>query len=153
MNAGGPAGVSGGGLVGAGASRDLLAREAASLVARLRLWTPARFAAAALPYGTRGDLVHHLAQSLADDVGQAPVRLPRLDSDLALPDQVAVTADDLVRAGPDDATAREVTAHLLLHRAELLEEPVPAGLITALGEVDSGQLLERARARCSACIS
>ena len=96
------AGLAGAGR-GAGVSADdpgsaLLAREATSLVARLRLFTPARWAAAAPPYGTRADAVHHLAQWLADVVGEAPVRLPRLDSDLALPDQLAVTADDLVRA-------------------------------------------------------
>ncbi|MCU1674422.1 MAG: hypothetical protein JWN77_2535 [Frankiales bacterium] len=102
---------------------DLLAREARSLVDRLRLWTPARWAAEAAPYGTRADLVHHLAASFAAAETDRP--LPRLDSDLALPDQLAVTADDLVRSGR--ATEAHV-GHLLAHRRDLLGEDVPAGL-------------------------
>ena len=133
-----------------GGVSELLAREAASLVARLRLWTPARWAAAAPGGRTRADLVHHLAQCLADAAaaasGDAPARLPRLASDLALPDQLAVTADDLVRARAADAVAGDALAHLLVHRAELLEEPVPAGLLAALGVPDEPAL--RARASC-----
>ena len=124
----------------------LLAREAASLVARLRLFTPARWSAALAPYGTRADAVHHLAQALADAEGQAPVRLPRLDGDGALPDQLAVTADDLVRSGRADGDA---VAHLLLHRAELLDDEVPAGLVDELGAPDSAALLVRARDVCT----
>ena len=89
---------------------DLLRRESRSLVQRLRLWTPARYAAAAPPWGTRGDLVLHLAQACADAAAAlegGPRRtLPRLDSDLGLADQLAVTSDDLVRAGPSDDVAR-----------------------------------------------
>jgi hypothetical protein len=103
---------------------DLLAREARSLVQRLRLWTPARWAAAAPPFRTRGDLVHHLASAYAVDAG-APVPLPRLDSDLVLPDQLAVTADDLARSGR--ATPAHV-GHLLAHRRDLLGEDPPAAL-------------------------
>jgi hypothetical protein len=118
----------------------LLAREAASLVTRLRLWTPARWAAAAPVVGTRADVVHHLAQRCADDAavleGQPRRLLPRLDSDLGLPDQLAVTADDLVRAGPPDDVARAAAAHLLWHRAHLLGEAVPDGLRAALGGLD-----------------
>ena len=118
---------------------DLLSREARSLTQRLRLWTPARFAATAEEgsNGSRADLVHHLAQSLADRAagveGRPPRRLPRLDSDLGLADQLAVTADDLVRAGPPDALAVAATAHLLLHRSHLLQDDVPAGLAASLG--------------------
>ena len=115
----------------------LLRREARLLVERLRLWTPARFAASARPWGSRGDLMHHLAQDLVDRAalaeGAAARRLPRLDSDLALPDQLAVSADDLVRAGPSHAAAVEAAAHLLAHRTELLEDEIPAGLADALG--------------------
>ena len=121
-------------------AQHLLDREARSLVQRLRLWTPARFAAAAEPWGTRADLVHHLAQSLADAAAVAerlpPRRLPRLDSDLGLADQVAVTADDLVRAAPEEVVAQLATAHLLLHRSELLDDEVPASLAAALGLPD-----------------
>jgi len=127
---------------------ELLAHEAGSLVARLRLWTPARWAAAAPPYGTRGDLALHLAQWFADAAGEAPVRLPRLDSDLALPDQLAVTADDLVRTRPGAHQAGDAVAHVLLHRGDLLDEPVPAGLVTTLGASSGAALLERARRVC-----
>lgn len=119
---------------------ELLRRESRSLVQRLRLWTPARWAAAAPPHGSRADLVHHLAQQLADlaaDLEAAPRRvLPRLDSDLGLPDQLAVTADDLVRAGPPPEQVQAATAHLLLHRRDLLAEDVPPGLAAALGLAD-----------------
>ena len=119
---------------------DLLRRESRSLVQRLRLWTPARWAAAAGPFGTRADLVHHLAQDLADHAadaeGAARRPLPRLDSDLALPDQLAVAADDLARAAPDPTVARDATAHLLAHRKDLLDEDVPPGLAEALGLED-----------------
>ena len=59
--------------------------------------------------------------------------LPRLDSDLGLADQLAVTVDDLLRAGLDGPAARTVTAHLLVHRLDLLGEQVPTGLADALG--------------------
>lgn len=115
-------------------SVDVLAREARLLVERLRLWTPARWAAAVGGH-SRADVVHHLAASYALLAG-APVALPRLDSDLALPDQLAVTAHDLVLAAPPDDVVRAATAHLLLHRAELLGDEVPAGLADALGLPD-----------------
>ena len=111
---------------------DLLSREARSLVERLRLWTPARWAAAAPPYGTRADLVHHLAAAFVRQAGETPLPLPRLDSDLALPDQLAVTADDLVRCGRADLPA---VAHLLAHRRDLLGDDVPAGLLARLAGV------------------
>ncbi|MDP9436194.1 MAG: hypothetical protein M3P93_13805 [Actinomycetota bacterium] len=132
-------------MTGADGPVAMLAREAGSLVERLRLWTPQRFAAAVVPGRSRGDVVHHLAQALADLEGAAPVRLPRLDSDLALPDQLAVTADDLVRSGPPDDVARSTTAHVLLHRRELLGDEVPPGLAHALGLDD---VLAAGRAGC-----
>lgn len=118
----------------------LLDREARSLVARLRLWTPARWAAAAPALGSRADLAHHLAQAMADTAAGcqgSPRRiLPRLDSDLALPDQLAVTAADLVRARPQDDVVRAAVAHLLLHRRDLLGDDVPPGLAVELGTDD-----------------
>ena len=111
---------------------ELLDREARSLVERLRLWTPQRWTAAAPPYGTRADLAHHLAQSFVTAAGETDKPLPRLDSDLALPDQLAVTADDLVRTG--GATLQHV-AHLLVHRRDLLGEEVPASLLAQLAGV------------------
>jgi hypothetical protein len=112
---------------------DVFAREARSLVERLRVWTPQRWAAhpedAAPSYRTRGDLVHHLAQSFVTSAGETATPLPRLDSDLVLPDQLAVTADDLVRSGGADLLA---VAHLLAHRRDLLGEDVPAALLRQL---------------------
>ncbi|MCW2615260.1 MAG: hypothetical protein JWN08_2254 [Frankiales bacterium] len=123
----------------------LLVRESRSLVQRLRLWTPVRYAA--VPprptlhgLATRGDVVHHLAQALADRAAELEGRpsrpLPRLDSDLGLADQLAVTADDLVRCRPPADVAVTATAHLLLHRADLLDDEVPAGLAASLGLTD-----------------
>ena len=111
---------------------ELLAHEARSLVDRLRLWTPERWVAAALPYGTRADLAHHLAQSFVTAAGETAKPLPRLDSDLALPDQLAVTADDLVRSG---RASLEHVAHLLVHRRDLLGEDVPPSLLAQLAGV------------------
>ena len=129
---------------------DLLRRESRSLVQRLRLWTPARYGAAAPPWGTRADLVLHLAQACADAAaaveGEPRRTVPRLDSDLGLADQLAVTSDDLVRAGPDDELARRVTAHLLVHRLDLLGEDVPASLAGPLGLVD---VVSAGRAACA----
>ncbi len=121
-------------------SAEVLRRESASLVARLRLWTPARWAATA-PDGalsapaTRGDLVFHLATCFARLAG-ATVQLPRLDNDLALPDQLAVTADELVCSGPGRAQVVDAVAHMLLHREHLLVEPAPTGLIEELDVLD-----------------
>jgi hypothetical protein len=128
---------------------EALRRESQSLVQRLRLWTPARYAAAVPPWGTRGDLVLHLAQVLADaaaDLEQQPHRqVPRLDSELARADQLAVTSDDLVRAGPPPHLARSLTAHLLAHRVDLLGDEVPASLAQALGVPD---VVAAGRAAC-----
>ena len=126
----------------------LLARESASLVERLRLWTPTRWAASADPYGTRGDLVHHLASSFVELAGEAPVALPRLDSDLALPDQLAVTADDLVRTGPVDGVALNAVSHLLVHRTDLLGEDVPRALSARLAALDVVDVVRRGRWVC-----
>jgi len=125
----------------------VLDREARALVQRLRSWTPARFAADCPGHGTRGDVVHHLAQALADaaaDLERRPRRVvPRLASDLGLADQLAVTAADLVAAGPPDAAA--LTSHLLLHRTQVLDDEVPAGLTASLG---LGDVLTAGQAEC-----
>ena len=118
----------------------VLRRESRSLVQRLRLWTPARYAAAAPPWESRGDLVAHLVQACADvaaeQEGRPRRQVPRLDSDLGLADQLAVTSEDLVRTAPDDDTARRVAAHVLVHRVDLLGEQVPATLAASLGLPD-----------------
>lgn len=125
-----------------------LSREAASLVARLRLFTPARWEAACPPWGSRADAVHHLAQSLVAMSGEARVALPRLASPLVLPDQLAVAADDLVRTSPAVSMAADAVAHLLVHRVDLLGEPPPTGLVAALGEADEAALLTRGLRAC-----
>ncbi len=110
---------------------ELLAKEVASLVARLRQWTPARWAAAVEPWGTRADLGRHLAQSLAAAAavleGQ-PVRALPVLADLLVPDQVAITGDDLVRGAPTSEVVDDVVAHVLLHRYDLLSEEPPPSL-------------------------
>lgn len=120
----------------------ILERESLLLVGRLRLFTPARYAAAALPLPSRGDLARHLAQALASG-GQGleaagrrelPVwrDLPRLP-DLAVADQIAVTASDAVRA------ARQLPAR---ERVETPRGPVEARTLVAL--LCSEVLLHRA---------
>ena len=126
---------------------DLLAKEVSSLVQRLRLWTPARWAAACPPWGTRADLGRHLAQCLADEAasveGEPPRALPVLSPDLLVADQVAVTGDDLVRAAREHPVELDaVVAHLLAHRLDLLGEDPPASL-------GGAQALAAGRAACS----
>lgn len=81
------------------------------LVARLRARTPARYAARLPGGGSRGDALHDLVQRLADlaaDAEGQPRRpVPRLASDLALPDQLRVVVHDLLRAGPVPALLRQ----------------------------------------------
>lgn len=112
--------------------QELLAKEVSSLVQRLRLWTPARWAATADPWGTRADLVRHLAQWLADQTavleGLPQRQLPVLETDLLVPDQLAVTGDDLVRAAPGEELCQAAVAHVLAHRFDLLAEPAPPSL-------------------------
>lgn len=102
------------------------------LVQRLRLWTPARWAAACDPWGTRADVVRHLAQWCADRAAEAegaPRReLPVLAPDLLVVDQLAVTGDDLLRTAPGEDLLEEAVAHLLAHRTDLLAEEPPASL-------------------------
>ena len=77
---------------------DLLTRQVSH-------WQAPRWAApAASGEGTRGDAVHRLVQRLADlaaDVeGRVRQKVPRLDNDASLPDQLRVVAADLVAANP-----------------------------------------------------
>ena len=126
---------------------ELLRRESGLLVQRLRVWTPTRWAA-----GEREAVARHLAQVLADaaaDLEGEPRRLlPDLGSPLALPDQLAVTADDAVRAGPSDEAARGLVVHLLLHRHDLLGDEVPASLAEQLGCPAGQDVLTAGRQAC-----
>src|SRR2546430_15003351 len=85
-----------------------LVRAADRLADHVGHWTPTRWTQ---PAGagdrTRAELVHALAQHLADleasVTGRATRPVPRLPNDLALPDQVRVLVLDLVGApaGPE----------------------------------------------------
>jgi hypothetical protein len=123
-----------------------LAKELDALVQRLRLWTPARWAAACPPWGTRADLGRHLAQWCADQAalleGGPRRQLPVLAPDLLVADQLAVTGADLLRAGPAADLAADAVAHLLAHRLDLLGEEPP----TSLG---GAQALARGREVCA----
>ncbi|MFG2047085.1 hypothetical protein ACGFIW_06610 [Micromonospora sp. NPDC048935] len=89
------------------------------LVGQVGHWQQRRWAAVATTGNVpRADLVHRLVQEVAnlaaDAEGQPRRVVPRLDNDLALPDQLRVVAADLMAAGADDEVlaraAAEVTA-------------------------------------------
>ena len=71
------------------------------LVGQVAHWTPPRWAASSSSGPTRAVLLHDLVQWLADRSAAAEGRpafpVPRLDNDLALPDQLLVVAADLRR--------------------------------------------------------
>ena len=83
---------------------DELARAVDRLVDHIGQWTPSRWAASTAVPGSasRAGIVHALAQRLADleaaVTGRPERPVPRLDNDLVLPDQVRVTARDLLAA-------------------------------------------------------
>jgi hypothetical protein len=93
-----------------------LSRAVDRLLNHVSHWTPPRWAASsASGAGTRADVMHELAQRLADlaaDAEGLPRRtVPRLDNPLGLPDQLRVIVADLKVANPDDealATATEL---------------------------------------------
>jgi len=94
------------------------------VVGQVAHWTPQRWAAPASdPEVTRADLVHGLVQRLADLAAEAegqPRRtVPRLDSDLALPNQLQVVAMDLVTAGASDLLTHAAAADVAEVRAQL----------------------------------
>ncbi|WP_346775985.1 hypothetical protein [Micromonospora sp. HNM0581] len=74
------------------------------LVQQISHWQQPRWSAAAsIGNVSRADLVHRLVQDVADLAadaeGQPRRAVPRLDSDLALPDQLRVVTADLLAAG------------------------------------------------------
>lgn len=92
-----------------------LRRAVDLVVGRVAHWTPARWTRPAYgPAGSRAECVHHLVQRLADataDAERMPRRaVPRLDNDLALPDQLRVVAADALAAC---ATRPEVLVDLI----------------------------------------
>jgi hypothetical protein len=79
------------------------------LIGQVMYWTPPRWRAASGVFGrTRADLVHDLVQRIADLAadaeGQPRRTVPRLENDLALPDQLVVVTRDLLRASPEQPT-------------------------------------------------
>ncbi|MGC4819367.1 hypothetical protein [Micromonospora sp. DT63] len=100
-------------------SAEELERTVRLLVRQVGHWEQRRWAAAATTGNVpRADLMHRLVQEIAnlaaDAEGQPRRTVPRLDNDLALPDQLRVVTADLLAAGADaEALARaaaEVTA-------------------------------------------
>jgi hypothetical protein len=84
---------------------------------------------------TRGDVLFHLVQALADLSAAAEHRsgraVPRLDSDLGLPDQLRVMVHDLVAAAPADDIVAAAMAELRLHRAEVDGARIDASALQA----------------------
>lgn len=152
----------------------MLERETGLLVARLRVFTPARYAATAAPFPSRADAARHLAGRLATAGLQVeaaadpsdPPELPELP-DLALADQIAVTGHDLVaalRATPPDrpvtgrtaaAVAADLLAEVLLHRHDVdgaaPGRRVAAAVLSVLAPgTTPDRFLAVARSRCPA---
>jgi hypothetical protein len=87
-----------------------LTREVGRLVDRVASWTSSAWAAPTA-LGPRAPLVHGLVQEIADLAadaeGQPRRRVPRLDNDVALADQLRVVAADLAAASPAAAVLGE----------------------------------------------
>ncbi|SCL19350.1 hypothetical protein GA0070624_1738 [Micromonospora rhizosphaerae] len=101
-----------------------LDRAVELLVRQVGHWQQPRWSAAAEGGNvSRADLVHKLVQEIANlaaDVEGEPRRdVPRLDNDLALPDQLRVVAADLVAAGPPDAVLAGAAAAVAATRSAL----------------------------------
>lgn len=140
---------------------ELLTREIDLLVGRLRDFTPARYAAAALPFADRAGVARHLAQQLVTFSGsdrQLPVLPP-----LACADLVAVTGADLAAARPAGEVVAAALAEVLLHRFDLDGSPPGrAAALAVLAVLDPSppatgataappeRLLALARRRCPA---
>jgi hypothetical protein len=84
------------------------------LVAQVAHWSPNRWTKpASAGTGSRAETVYALAQRLADAAadasGEPRRRVPRLDNDLALPDQLRVLGADLVEASASSPELREAS--------------------------------------------
>lgn len=79
------------------------------LINQVGHWTPSRWAASGAAPAVFA-LVQRLADLDADVEGRPRLPVPRLDSDLALPDQLHVVAADLIAAGPDQRVLDEAVA-------------------------------------------
>jgi hypothetical protein len=101
-----------------------LTRAVDRLVDQVGHWTPSRWAASTSSgEGSRADRVHALAQRLADLEAAASGRpdrpVPRLDNDLALPDQVRVVALDLLAVPAPAETLNAALAAVAEARQDL----------------------------------
>lgn len=97
------------------------------LIDQVLHWTPSRWGAASSVSGlSRADAFHALVQRIADLAAAAeghPQRtVPRLENDLALPDQLAVVTLDLLHSAPDHATLTEARAAIADARTALWGE-------------------------------
>ncbi len=95
-----------------------LSRAAARLADQVSHWTPPRWAASG-----RAEAFHALVQRIAaldaDAEGEPRRRVPRLDNDLALPDQLRVVVADLLAASGDEPTLAAAVAAIAAARAAL----------------------------------
>ncbi|MBQ1010580.1 hypothetical protein KBX53_06395 [Micromonospora sp. M51] len=94
------------------------------LVGQIAHWQQPRWAAAATAGNvSRADLVHRLVQEVAnlaaDAEGQPRRVVPRLDNDLALPDQLRVVTADLLAADPGAEALTRAAAEVTATRSAL----------------------------------
>lgn len=101
-----------------------LDRAVELLVRQVGHWTQPRWSAQAEGGNvSRADLVHKLVQEIAnlaaDAAGEPRRDVPRLGSDLVLPDQLRVVAADLVTAGAPEGVLAGAAARIAATRAAL----------------------------------
>ena len=102
-----------------------LAADLDRLIERVARWSAGSWRLPATgTAGSRAEVTHRLVQRLADleaaMTGHAAYTVPRLDSDLALPDQLRVVARDLIAADPEPATVAAATEAVQAARAALV---------------------------------
>ncbi|MFB9237304.1 hypothetical protein ACFFWC_17375 [Plantactinospora siamensis] len=101
-----------------------LTREVDLLARQVGHWEAPRWAAKAdRGNAARADLVHRLVQEIAnraaDAAGEPRRTVPRLDNDLALPDQLRVVAADLAAADPAAPVLADAAAQVRATRLAL----------------------------------
>ncbi|WP_326560938.1 hypothetical protein [Micromonospora sp. NBC_01796] len=101
-----------------------LGRAVELLVGQVAHWMAPRWAATATTGNvSRADLMHRLVQQVAnlaaDAEGEPRRTVPRLDNDLALPDQLRVVAADLLAADPPEPVLAEAAAEVTATRSAL----------------------------------
>jgi len=101
-----------------------LERAVQLLVRQVGHWEQPRWGATATGgNASRADLVHRLVQEIAnlaaDAEGEPRRTVPRLDNDLALPDQLRVVTADLVAAGAAPEVLARAAAEVAATRSAL----------------------------------